>query len=84
MVQTMRYESTDIIITETQSKILNELAKHDHIDRDPLSRNIGIPRTTCENNLVKLKKHNLVEKFQDDNPGKRGRPRVYWRLVKKW
>lgn len=36
-------------------------------------------RTTVYDNLVKLQKKTLIEKFSRSN-GKRGRPKIYWRL----
>ena len=37
-------------------------------------------RTTIFDNLVKLQKRKLVEKFSMNN-GKRGRPLVYWKII---
>lgn len=36
-------------------------------------------RTTIHDNIVKLQRRNLVEKFSKNN-GKRGRPKIFWRL----
>lgn len=37
-------------------------------------------RTTIYDNLVKLQKKKIVEKFSRSN-GKRGRPKIYWKLT---
>lgn len=36
-------------------------------------------RTTIYDNLVKLQKKKLIEKFSKNN-GRRGRPKIYWKL----
>ena len=38
-------------------------------------------RTTIYDNLVKLQKRKLVERFSKSN-GKRGRPPIYWKIKK--
>jgi len=45
-----------------------------------LSRDSFYGRTTIYDNLYKLLKRGLVEKFCKSN-GKRGRPTVYWKLT---
>lgn len=40
---------------------------------------LGRPRTTVFDNLVKLEKMGIVEKYSK-NKGYRGRPKEYWKL----
>ena len=55
--------------------------------RRDLTNELGTPRTTIYDNLIKLQKEDkLVEKFFRSN-GKRGRPMVFWKIQeekKKW
>ena len=47
--------------------------------RKDLVKQLNTPRTTIYDNLVKLQKRKLIEKFSRTD-GKRGRPLVFWRL----
>ena len=47
--------------------------------RKNLVKQLNTPRTTIYDNLVKLQKRKLIEKFSRID-GKRGRPLVFWKL----
>lgn len=47
--------------------------------RKDLVSQMNTPRTTLYDNLVKLQKRKIVEKFTRNN-GKRGRPLVFWKI----
>ena len=47
--------------------------------RKELVKGLGTPRTTVYDNLLKLQKRKLIEKFTKNN-GLRGRPVVKWRI----
>jgi len=47
--------------------------------RKDLVKQLNTPRTTIYDNLVKLQKRKLIEKFSRTD-GKRGRPLVFWKL----
>ncbi|MFX0077264.1 MAG: hypothetical protein ACFE96_17610, partial [Candidatus Hermodarchaeota archaeon] len=47
--------------------------------RRDLVKILNSPRTTVYDNLLKLQKRKLIEKFTRNN-GMRGRPLVFWKL----
>jgi len=47
--------------------------------RKDLVKLLNTPRTTIYDNLLKLQKRKIIEKFTR-NDGKRGRPLVFWKL----
>lgn len=67
-------------ITPLQDRILEVLSKHGDCIRKDLVKIINHPRTTIYDNLLKLQKRKLIEKYTMNN-GKRGRPIVYWKLI---
>ena len=58
---------------------LIEILQNGPASRETLVKKLNTPRTTIYDNLLKLQKRKLVEKFRDNN-GERGRPLVYWKL----
>ena len=76
-------------ITNYQALILLELDGSDNTNgkwRSTLAKDMNTPLTTLYNNLEKLKKKKLVEKYNDNNvkkgkKEKRGRNRVYWHIT---
>lgn len=64
-----------------QFKLVKTLTKNGKMTRKELVKELGRPRTTIYDNLVVLQKQEVVEKFSCNN-GKRGRPKVYWGLLK--
>ena len=69
-----------VYLTDVQKKLLFELA-HGAYSRQQLVELTGIPRTTIYDNLVKLEKLNVVERFKVYDAGIR-RPYIYWRFRK--
>ena len=49
------------------------------ISYEDLVKELKTPRTTIDDNLVKLQKRKLIEKFSRNNGG-RGRPLVFWKF----
>lgn len=76
-------------LTWIQKKILKALKEYGPSKRgqekhqpDALTGYTNLPRTTIIDNLEKLERKELVERFEKHN-GKRGRPPVYWKLKNK-
>ncbi|TFF98847.1 MAG: hypothetical protein EU547_00100 [Promethearchaeota archaeon] len=67
------------IFTPLQLNLIKTLKEHGALTRRELVRQLKTPRTTIYDNLVKLKKKQLVKKFSRNN-NKQGRPKVYWDL----
>ncbi|MFW5895349.1 MAG: hypothetical protein ACOCT9_01265 [archaeon] len=65
--------------TPLQSNLLKVLKNSGPTSRKTLVKKLHTPRTTIYDNLVKLQKQKLVEKFSRNN-GERGRPKVFWKL----
>lgn len=74
-----KFFGTNSDLTPIQSQIIKALTKKGPMHRKSLVEELNTPRTTIYNNLLKLQKRKLVEKYGDNN-GKRGRPLVYWKL----
>jgi Fe2+ or Zn2+ uptake regulation protein len=73
-----------VSLSETQKRLLSILLQAKNSDRIGLTRTIlveilHLPRTTIYDNLIKMQKLKIIEKFIK-NSGKRGRPLVFWRL----
>jgi len=66
------------LLTPIQTRIFDELHGKD-LPRRELVRILKTARTTIYDNLVKLQKKKLVEKYSKNN-GIRGRPLVLWTL----
>lgn len=64
-----------------QDKILERLEVSGSLTRRDLVRVLNTPRTTIYDNLVKLEKRKLVEKFSRST-GNRGRPLIFWKIKK--
>ncbi|TXT61842.1 MAG: Sugar-specific transcriptional regulator TrmB [Promethearchaeota archaeon] len=67
------------IVTPLQHNLLQILKNEGPLTRKQLVNELNTPRTTIYDNLVKLQKQKVVEKFSRNN-GKRGRPKVYWKI----
>lgn len=65
--------------TPLQSNLLKVLKNSGPLTRKKLVSKLETPRTTIYDNLVKLQKQRLVEKYSRNN-GNRGRPKVFWKL----
>ena len=65
-------------LTPIQSNLINKLQNSGPITRKDLVKILNSPRTTIYDNLLKLQKRKLIEKFTRNN-GMRGRPLVFWK-----
>jgi predicted transcriptional regulator len=64
-------------LTPIQSNLINKLRNEGPTTRRDLVDILNSPRTTIYDNLLKLQKRKLIEKFTR-NSGRRGRPLVFW------
>ena len=65
--------------TPLQNSLIKILEDSGPITRKELVSTLNIPRTTIYDNLLKLQKRKMIEKFSRNN-GRRGRPLVFWRI----
>ncbi len=65
-------------LSPIQYNLMKILAKTGPLTRRDLVNQLRTPRTTIYDNLIKLQKRRMVEKFTR-NDGKRGRPLVLWK-----
>ena len=66
-------------LTPIQYNLIKNLQNIGPSTRKDLVKVLNSPRTTIYDNLLKLQKRKLIEKFTRNN-GMRGRPLVFWRL----
>ena len=66
-------------LTPIQYNLIKNLQNIGPSTRRDLVKVLNSPRTTIYDNLLKLQKRKLIEKFTRNN-GMRGRPLVFWRL----
>lgn len=66
-------------LTPIQYNLIKKLQTIGPSTRRDLVKVLNSPRTTIYDNLLKLQKRKLIEKFTRTN-GMRGRPLVFWRL----
>ncbi|MFX1303298.1 MAG: MarR family transcriptional regulator [Promethearchaeota archaeon] len=66
-------------LSPIQYNLIQILKETGPVTRKDLVEELKTPRTTIYDNLVKLQKRRLIEKFSR-NDGKRGRPLVFWKL----
>jgi len=66
-------------LTPIQSNLINKLRNNGPTTRKDLVKILNSPRTTIYDNLLKLQKRKLIEKFTRNN-GMRGRPLVFWKV----
>jgi predicted ArsR family transcriptional regulator len=57
-----------------------ELLKDGDYDRDQITKILNIPRTTIYDTLKLLEMNNIVNRYSLETT-KRGRPRIFWRLI---
>ena len=62
-----------------QYNLIKTLKDEGPLTRRDLVKELKIPRTTIYDNLVKLQKRKLIEKFSRTD-GKRGRPLIFWKI----
>jgi len=66
------------ILTPIQNNLIKTLDEKGPLTRRDLVKLLGTPRTTIYDNLLKLQKRKVVEKFSR-NEGNRGRPLIFWK-----
>jgi len=66
-------------LTPIQSNLIKKLRNSGPTTRRDLVKILNSPRTTIYDNLLKLQKRKLIEKFTRNN-GMRGRPLVFWKV----
>jgi len=66
-------------LTPIQYNLIRKLQNNGPSTRRDLVKVLNSPRTTIYDNLLKLQKIKLIEKFTRNN-GMRGRPLVFWKL----
>ncbi|MFW9971089.1 MAG: winged helix-turn-helix domain-containing protein [Candidatus Odinarchaeota archaeon] len=72
----------DFYASPLQIEILKTLEEKGELTRRDFVKLLEIPRTTIYDNLVRLQKQKIIEKFSRSN-GKAGRPLIYWKLTYK-
>ncbi len=70
---------SEIMLSPTQNSLMKILQVNGPMTRRDLVSKLNSARTTIYDNLVKLQKRKVVEKFTRNN-GKRGRPLVFWKI----
>jgi predicted transcriptional regulator len=74
------FSENEEMFTPLQINLIKTLEKNGALTRRELVKQLKRPRTTIYDNLVKLKKKELVKKYSRNN-NKQGRPKVYWDLL---
>ncbi|TFG14556.1 MAG: hypothetical protein EU535_03275 [Promethearchaeota archaeon] len=74
------YFDSKEFLTPIQNSLISTLKKGGPMTRRELVKQLNTPRTTIYDNLLKLQKNKLVEKYARNN-GKRGRPLVFWKSL---
>jgi len=75
-----RYSEPKNLLSPIQNNLLKTLEKTGPSTRKELVKQLNTARTTIYDNLVKLQKRKLIEKFSRTD-GKRGRPLVFWKIM---
>ena len=73
------FSNARTFLSPIQNNLLKTLEEAGPSTRRELVNYLNTARTTIYDNLVKLQKRRIIEKFSR-NDGKRGRPLVYWKL----
>lgn len=73
-----KFYDTKSYLTPIQKRLIDFL-QNGPACRKTLVKELDTPRTTIHDNLIKLQKRKLIEKYGANN-GKRGRPLVYWQI----
>ena len=74
-----KFMDGNILLSPIQNNLIRLLKNDGPLTRKQIVNQLDTPRTTVFDNLTKLQKRRVVEKFSRNN-GKRGRPKVYWRI----
>ena len=78
VINEYRFNSKEYL-TPIQSNLIKKLRNSGPTTRRDLVNILNSPRTTIYDNLLKLQKRKLIEKFTRNN-GMRGRPLVFWKV----
>ena len=70
---------SEAMLSPTQNSLMKLLQVNGPMTRKDLVNQLNTARTTIYDNLLKLQKRKVVEKFTRNN-GKRGRPLVFWKI----
>lgn len=73
------YPNLKEYLSPIQFNLIKALKEVGPLTRRDLVKELKTPRTTIYDNLVKLQKRKLIEKFSR-NSGGRGRPLVFWKF----
>jgi predicted ArsR family transcriptional regulator len=73
------FSGTNDFLSPIQFNLIKTLKDEGPLTRRDLVKELKIPRTTIYDNLVKLQKRKMIEKFSR-NDGKRGRPLIFWKF----
>ena len=76
-----KFYQPDDVLTPIQCQLIKFLESNGPSMRKELVKGLDTPRTTVYDNLLKLQKRKLIEKFTRNN-GLRGRPIVKWRMFR--
>ena len=74
-----QFSNSKEYISPIQHNLMKTLEKSGPLTRKELVNELKTARTTIYDNLIKLQKQKMIEKFTR-NDGKRGRPLVFWKL----
>lgn len=74
-----KFSKSKDFLSPIQYNLLKTLDMVGASTRKNLVKQLNTPRTTIYDNLVKLQKRKLIEKFSRID-GKRGRPLVFWKI----
>lgn len=74
-----QFSNSKEYISPTQHNLIKTLENNGPLTRKELVNELQTARTTIYDNLIKLQKQKMIEKFTR-NDGKRGRPLVFWKL----
>ena len=74
-----QFSTSKEYISHIQHNLIKTLGKSGPLTRKELVNELKTARTTIYDNLLKLQKQKMIEKFTR-NDGKRGRPLVFWKL----
>ncbi len=74
-----QFSSLKDYVSPIQNNLIKTLEKNGPLTRKELVNELKTARTTIYDNLIKLQKQKMIEKFTR-NDGKRGRPLVFWKI----
>ena len=81
--QTPEYKGRGVFNSPTadmKEVIFDGIKRLGPVTRNELMKELGIPRTTLYDNIVKLMINKQINKFSVSNK-KRGRPKVYYKII---